>query len=202
MFHWGGGPQLENRLSGDLFGFTVKSGTGLQAGVRTPMQALDAAGSNLQLINSDSQDLETRFRSDARDGKSGTENNEDYGLGNTNSRSQKDTVSRDNSNKGVGSIMSGRNEDIKHNNGEEREGVRERGREDEDDEEFDMSRADMIMDWEEQDIPMMVPKIKTEKGWMIRAVEFWRQTRQRGLIGNEGLNNEGALEWRMIKRKI
>ena len=37
---------------------------------------------------------------------------------------------------------------------------------------------------------------------MMRAVEFWRQTRQRGLIGNEGLNNEGAVEWRMIKRRI
>ena len=132
-------------MSGDILGFIVKSGTGLQAGVRTPMQALDAAGSNLQLINSESQDVEARSRSDSRDGKSGTENNKGNGMGNrefrarndqsaregvgfhvelsppselssldrdldTTLRSQKDTVSRDNSNKGIGSIMSGMNE--------------------------------------------------------------------------------------------
>ena len=70
----GGSPQSEERSNGEDLRTEGKLGTKLQAGVRTPMQALDAAGSSLQPITDSLQIHEMRSESSSRDGRSGTEN--------------------------------------------------------------------------------------------------------------------------------
>ena len=86
----GGSPQLEERSIGMDLRTESKLGTKLQAGVRTPMQALDAAGSSLQPNTDSLQVHERRSESGSSDGRAGTENIKGNGMGNREFRDRND----------------------------------------------------------------------------------------------------------------
>ena len=74
---------MEERSNGVDLRPEGKPGTRLQAGVRTPRQALDAAGSSLQPITDSLQVHERRSESGSVDGRFVTENRKgsDGGIG-------------------------------------------------------------------------------------------------------------------------